>query len=90
MMQSIIFKKKTQLKRCFLNECEFNKSVENYINNRFLQDDRIIKRTVIDYHPIYSAALLILEKLSFDQYTSFSILNYLASFLMIFFIKILP
>lgn len=77
--------KKTQLKRCFLNECEFNKSVENYINNRLLQDDRIIKRTVIDYHPIYSAALLILEKLSFDQYTSFSILNYLASFLMIYF-----
>ena len=50
-----------------------------------MNDDRIIKRTLLDYHPAYSLAFLILEKLSFDKYDTFKILNYFGSFLMIYF-----
>ena len=77
--------KKTQLKNCFLKECEFNKNAEKYIKNEFLDNERIIKRTVLDYHPVYSVALLLLEKLLFDQYLAFTILNYFSSLLMIYF-----
>ena len=77
--------KKTQLENCLFTECEFNKNLENLIKNNFLNDDRIIKRTLLDYHPAYSLALLILEKLSFDKYDAFKILNYFGSFLMIYF-----
>ena len=77
--------KKTQLENCLFAECEFNKNAENLIKSNFLNDDRIIKRTLLDYHPAYSLAFLILEKLSFDKYDTFKILNYFGSFLMIYF-----
>ena len=77
--------KKTQLENCLFTECEFNKNAENLIKSNFLNDDRIIKRTLLDYHPAYSLAFLILEKLSFDKYDTFKILNYFGSFLMIYF-----
>ena len=77
--------KKTQLENCLFTECEFNKNAENFIKSNFLNDDRIIKRILLDYHPAYSLTLLILEKLSFDKYDAFKILNYFGSFLMIYF-----
>ena len=77
--------KKTQLENCLFTKCEFNKNAENLIKSNFLNDDRIIKRILLDYHPAYSLALLVLEKLSFDKYDAFKILNYFGSFLMIYF-----
>ena len=48
--------KKTHLENCLFTECEFNKNAENLIKSNFLNDDRIIKRTLLDYHPAYSLA----------------------------------
>lgn len=77
--------KKTQLQYCLIKKCEFNKNVQSYIQDKFLDDDQIIKRSVLDYHPFYSSLLLFLEKIFLDQYIAFKVLNYFASFLMIFF-----
>jgi hypothetical protein len=77
--------KKTQLKNCLINDCQFNKSADHFIQNKLLTDEIIIKRTVLDYHPAFSAILLLLEQVFWDQYTSFQVLNYISSLLLIYF-----
>jgi len=77
--------KKTQLKNCLINECQFNKSADHFIKNKLLTDEIIIKRTVLDYHPVFSAILLFLEQVFWDQYISFQFLNYVSTLSLIYF-----
>ena len=78
--------KKTQLENCFFKECRFNQSFEEYINDGSIDDPRIIKRAVLEYHPFYSLVFTGIDYFINNNYLSFYFISHLASLLFIYFL----
>ena len=51
--------KKTQLQNCLIKVCKFNSSADFYVKEGLFDNSIILKRTILDYHPIYTVLLLV-------------------------------
>ena len=81
--------KKTQINECFFQKCQFNESFQKYLEDEVINDQRIIKRTVLEYHPLYSIIFLSIDKFVKNSYITFNIISIIAStFLLIYLFKI--
>ena len=78
--------KKTQMENCIINKCKFNQSFENYINDGSIKNQRIIKRTALEYHPLYSLIFLSIDSIIKNSYSTFYIISNIASLLQIIFL----